>query len=113
MTIISSFESTPYDVLYVDQQISVRSADDGSVSLAGQLDLTNGDAVASALAGSRDAAGVVIVDVAELKFVDLYGLRTLAMLSDDPLGPPVRLRNVQPSLRRLLGLLSWSSFQIG
>ncbi|ETK34649.1 STAS domain-containing protein [Microbispora sp. ATCC PTA-5024] len=111
MTIISSFESTPHDVLYVDQQISVRSSDDGSISLAGQLDLTNGDAVASALSGSR--AGAVIVDVAELKFVDLYGLRTLAMLADDPLGLPVRLRNVQPSLRRLLGLLSWSSLQIG
>jgi anti-anti-sigma regulatory factor len=100
------------DVLYADRLISVRSTADGSVRLAGQIDLTNGDAVATVLEHNRRGSSALIVDVSDLQFIDLYGLRTLALLSHDPLGHPVHLRNVQPSLMRLLGMLPWPTFKI-
>ncbi|MBP2708648.1 STAS domain-containing protein [Microbispora sp. RL4-1S] len=112
MTIKRSFESTaPLDLLYADTQISVRSIADGSVRLVGQIDLTNGDAVADALAGRRRST-VIVMDVAELNFIDLYGLRILALLSEDPRDRPVELRNPRPSLVRLLQLLSWPTFTL-
>jgi len=113
-TLNRSFESAlRTNVLYADRQLSIQASGDGSISISGQIDLTNSDAIATALTNARADDGTIIVDVAGLQFIDLYGLRTLALLSKDPLGRPVRLRNVPPSLRRLLGLLSWPSFTIG
>ncbi|MCT9934835.1 STAS domain-containing protein [Planotetraspora sp. A-T 1434] len=100
------------NVLYADRQLRVRSSGDGLLRLSGQIDLTNGDAVASALGRDHSDDGRVTVDVGELEFIDLYGLRTLALLSGDPLGRPVHLRNVQPALQRLLVLLAWPTFTI-
>ncbi|MEV5743556.1 STAS domain-containing protein [Microbispora rosea] len=113
-----SFESalSKKTLLYLDKQLVVRSSDDGDtggVRLIGQIDLTNGDAMADALHKKWARPGTGTVDVAELQFIDLYGLRALALLSDVPLGRPIRLHNVRPGLRKLLTLLDWPAFTIG
>ncbi|TQS24159.1 STAS domain-containing protein [Microbispora hainanensis] len=116
MTIVNgSLESalSKKTLLYLDKQLVVRSSEDGGVRLIGQIDLTNGDAMADALHRRWARPGTGTVDVAELQFIDLYGLRALALLSDAPLGRPIRLDNVKPSLRKLLTLLDWPAFTIG
>jgi anti-anti-sigma regulatory factor len=115
MTVNGSCESalskkTP---LYLDNQLVVRASGNGSVRLIGQIDLTNGDAIADALHREWTTPGSATVDVAELQFIDLYGLRALALLSDIPLGRPIRLDNVRPGLRKLLALLDWPAFTVG
>ncbi|MGI5162115.1 STAS domain-containing protein [Microbispora sp. CA-102843] len=116
MTVNGSFESAlnKKNLLYLDKQLVVRASDDGSVRLIGQIDLTNGDAIADTLhrEWARPGTGTV-VDVAELQFIDLYGLRALALLSDIPLGRPIRLHNVKPGLHKVLSLLDWPAFAIG
>ncbi|GGO12633.1 hypothetical protein GCM10010116_25390 [Microbispora rosea subsp. aerata] len=115
MTMNGSLESTPHNtiLLYLDKQLVVRAREDGSVRLIGQIDITNGDAIADALREKWTTPKAGTVDVAELEFIDLYGLRALALLSDAPLGAPIRLHNVKPSLRKLLTLLDWPAFTIG
>ncbi|MEN3537882.1 STAS domain-containing protein [Microbispora sp. ZYX-F-249] len=115
MTINGSFESAlrKQNLLYLDKQLVVRTSDDGSVRLIGQIDLTNGDAMADTLLREWTRPGTGTVDVAELQFIDLYGLRALALLSDMPLGRPIRLHNATPALRRLLALLDWPAFTVG
>lgn len=113
MTVNDSFESSiNKNLFYLDTQLSMRTAQDGSVRLIGQIDLTNGDAISDALQRVWTTPGTASLDVAELQFIDLYGLRTLALLSDAPLGGPIQLRNVKPALRKLLALLDWPSFTI-
>nr|WP_191910095.1 STAS domain-containing protein [Microbispora cellulosiformans] len=114
MTVNGSFKSTrtirTKNLLYTDPQLSIRTSADGSVRLIGQIDLTNGDAIAGALNKAWTKAGAQAVDVAELKFIDLYGLRALAVLSDSPVGHPIQLDNVRPALRKLLVMLDWPAF---
>ncbi|GLW23859.1 hypothetical protein DI270_014020 [Microbispora triticiradicis] len=111
MTVNGSFESTrTKNLLYTDSQLSIRTSVDGSVRLIGQIDLTNGDAIAGALNKAWTKSGAQGVDVAELRFIDLYGLRALAVLSDSPVGHPIQLNNVRPALRKLLLMLDWPAF---
>ncbi|MEU7885692.1 STAS domain-containing protein [Microbispora bryophytorum] len=115
MTVNGSFASPPDNktLLYLDKQLVVRASGNGSVQLIGQIDLTNGDAIADALHKEWVRPGTGTVDVSELQFIDLYGLRALALLSDTPLGRPIRVHNSRPGLRRLLGMLDWPAFTIG
>ncbi|MEU6424486.1 STAS domain-containing protein [Microbispora sp. NPDC046973] len=115
MTVNGSFESAlnKKTLLYLDKQLAVRASEDGAVRLIGQIDLTNGDAIADALHREWTRPGTGTVDVAELQFIDLYGLRALALLSDIPLGRPIRLHNVKPGLHKLLTMLDWPAFTIG
>src|SRR4051812_16003915 len=57
------------------------SAEDGKVvvSLAGECDLAVRDELSSVLLAAVDAADVVLVDVAELRFLDSSGVHGLVM----------------------------------
>lgn len=115
MTGNGSVEPAPHDddLLYLDKHMAVRACGDGAVRLIGEIDVTNGDAVADALYKEWTRPGTGIADVAQLRFIDLHGLRALAMLADMPLGRPIRLRNANPALRKLLTTLDWPGFTIG
>ncbi|GII28365.1 STAS domain-containing protein [Planotetraspora mira] len=106
-----STASTP-DVLYTDAQLNIRCSGRGHIRLSGQIDVTNSDAAIKALLLLYGGKQAPTCDVGDLEFIDLYGLRTLALLSDDPVDHPVRLRNVQPGLERVLELLDWPTFAI-
>ncbi|MFC0864337.1 STAS domain-containing protein [Sphaerimonospora cavernae] len=103
-------------VLYTDRHLHVTwSPLDSSVVLSGEVDVSNSAALASALARVRDPDRGIVVDAAELRFIDLSGLRALlhpSLRQSGPGGGPggegVRLRNVPPYLERLLRLLDGS-----
>ncbi|GAA4590073.1 hypothetical protein GCM10023194_46000 [Planotetraspora phitsanulokensis] len=100
------------DVLYTDDQLSIRCSGRGRIRLSGQIDVTNSDAAIKALLLLYGGGQAPTCDVEDLEFIDLYGLRTLTLLSDDPVDHPVRLSNVQPGLERVLDLLAWPTFAI-
>ncbi|WP_169949149.1 STAS domain-containing protein [Microbispora sp. H11081] len=96
-----------HGVLYTDSYLSVRwSPADSSVILAGEVDLSNSAALATALAAARSERGEIVVDTGDLRFVDLAGLRAL-LAPGSPVkgGTAVRLRNVPPYLSRLIEIL--------
>lgn len=55
------------------------SAEDGRavVTLAGECDLTVRDALTTALLAAVDSAPVIVVDLAELRFIDSSGVHSL------------------------------------
>lgn len=96
-------------LLYQDRQltITVRVAPGPpSVSLVGEIDASNSSAVAGALASCRQG-GSVVVDTGRLGFVDVSGLRVLAMPGVPPSQRWIHLRNVTPYQRRLLLMMGW------
>ncbi|WP_433498910.1 STAS domain-containing protein [Sphaerimonospora sp. CA-214678] len=99
-------------VLYADRHLRVTwSPPDTSVTLSGEVDVSNSAELASALTRVPDSDHAIVVDAADLRFIDLSGLRVLL----DPslghgnsatgYGRAVRLRNMPPHLERLLRLL--------
>ncbi|MEU1724266.1 STAS domain-containing protein [Actinomadura sp. ATCC 39365] len=97
-------------LLYQDGQLSItlRVAPGApAVALSGEVDVTNSPALASTLSDSRGGSTYIVVDTGELTFVDLSGLRVLAMPALPPDERWIRLHNVTPHLRRLLRMMGW------
>lgn len=87
--------------------VGVQDAPDGPVvSLAGDLDVTTVSLLKDATREifEQDAGTELVVDVAELAFCDSVGLSALARLRQDcdRVGWTLRVRNVQPYVRRVL-----------
>ncbi|MFF5113676.1 lipid asymmetry maintenance protein MlaB [Streptosporangium sp. NPDC000509] len=92
-------------VLYLDRMLRITyslASPGGAVHLIGELDVTNTRAVARTLAQARDVEDTLTIDVGQLDFVDLAGLRMLTGLCYDGVA---HLINVPPGMRRLLSLL--------
>ncbi|RGA06722.1 STAS domain-containing protein [Microbispora triticiradicis] len=95
-------------VLYTDTYLSVRwSPADASVIIDGEVDVSNSEALASALARARKASGEIVIDTGDLRFIDLAGLRALLAPASFVTHDAVRLRNVPPYLGRLLRMLDY------
>lgn len=97
-------------LVYADRlvRISLRTADDDLVlTVAGEVDRTNSEALARALERCRPGGGHLTVDTGALAFVDLSGLRVLLLPTLPAAQRWIRLRNVTPSQRRLIALLGW------
>ncbi|MFG3441406.1 STAS domain-containing protein [Nonomuraea sp. NPDC047897] len=97
-------------LVYADRlvRISLRVSGDGPLLVvAGEVDATNSEALARALERCRPRGRHVTVDTGALTFVDLSGLRVLLLPAVPAEQRWVRLRNVTPSQRRIIGLLGW------
>lgn len=104
------------EVLYDDDRLRVvalqhgrrgRAGLGGTVAVSGDVDITNSAALAEVLAGVRNGGGVVMVDACELEFVDVSGLRVLALPHTPPAERWLRLTNVPSYVAELLKLLDW------
>ncbi|MBN6050907.1 STAS domain-containing protein, partial [Nonomuraea sp. RK-328] len=77
------------------------------VTLVGEIDVSNCEALTRALTACRAGGGHVTVDTGRLTFIDLAGLRALIMPALPAPQRWVRLRNVTPYQERLLHLIGW------
>ena len=78
-------------------------ADACVIELHGELDMSNADQLADAVHAAADTGcASVVVDMAGLAFADLRGLQPVLDGCRD--GVPLRLRDVPPSVVRLLRL---------
>ncbi|MFI7615993.1 anti-sigma factor antagonist [Nonomuraea terrae] len=97
-------------LLYQDEQLRITVAmapGVPTVTLFGQIDASNSPALASALAECRTGPHIV-VDIGRLTFVDVSGLRVLALPALPPSQRWIRLHNVTPYQQRLLHIMGWS-----
>lgn len=83
--------------------LSVRTADDGSIVVSGDVDIVGGPILEAALL-QRAHDGELVVDLGGVSFMDSSGLRNLLTASRRARarGAEVTLRNVGPVVWRLL-----------
>jgi anti-anti-sigma factor len=76
--------------------------------VAGTVDVTTGPELATALREcAARAAGDVYLDMSELAFIDVDGLRMLVATAAELDGGRLRVVNLAPTLRRVVGLVGW------
>ncbi|MER7504690.1 STAS domain-containing protein [Nonomuraea pusilla] len=97
-------------LLYQDKQLKIvmRFAPQApAVALVGEVDATNSAALARTLAGLRESGCRLDVDTGELTFVDLSGMRVLALPALPAAERWIRLLNVTPFQQRMLRMMGW------
>ena len=78
---------------------------DGVLSLSGEIDLSVAEDVRAALVDASDA-GIRVIDVSEVTFIDSMGVRTLLMAARSLNGSgPLVLRDPSDSVRRVLDIM--------
>lgn len=101
-------ETTAAEVIYQDVQLRVVRTGPRAVAFHGEIDISNSEAVMEALALVRGTStDVIVADLGGLTFVDVSGLRVLALPQLDVRERWLWLCNIPASLRRLLIMLNW------
>jgi anti-anti-sigma factor len=85
---------------------------DGVFYLAGELDVASADALEATVQASLDGKPDVILDVADLTFVDSTGIRAFIRLANQSAPRPVVLRNPQPHVGHVLEIVKIEGFGI-
>ena len=100
-------------VIYHDAQLRVVRTGPRSVAMHGEIDFANSRAVADVLALVRAETGdVIVVDVGGLTFVDVSGMRMLALPHLEVTARWVWLCNIPRFLQRLLTMLDWDPVSV-
>jgi anti-anti-sigma regulatory factor len=111
------------DVVYVDKQLVVsRTSTPPGLSLTGAIDYYNADAVAAALMSELGAAGDVSVvladaitgngdlhlDLTQLEFTDVTGIRALVRIAENAGdGRRLVLRGLPPRIKTVIAVVGW------
>lgn len=96
------------DVIYQDGRLRVVRTGLRAVALYGEIDISNSSALAGALATFHGEIGdVIVADVGGLTFIDVSGMRTLALPHLDVTDRWLWLCDIPSFFRRLLSLLDW------
>jgi anti-anti-sigma factor len=99
------------EVLYDDPILSITRRPDGGLRVAGEVDISNGtrlgDVLGTALADDTDRE--LRVDLADLGFIDVAGLRHIVGAARRHPHRQLVMEAPSADLRRLLNLSGWSS----
>jgi anti-anti-sigma factor len=89
-------------------QIVRSEAESGRVGLRliGELDLNTVELFEAGIAGSREQSPPAVIDLSELRFLDLVGLRALMRAGQANGTPPTRLVGATGIVRRLIEVTS-------
>jgi anti-anti-sigma factor len=86
-----------------------RTADPRALLLRGEIDATNSDTVATAVAAAMEADGDLFVDFRDVLFCDLTGLRALVSAAEAAgTGRRIVVTGLSEPLRRVLGIVGWA-----
>lgn len=85
---------------------------DGVFYLAGELDIASGDTLEATVQASLNGKADVVLDVADLTFVDSAGIRAFIRLAKQSAPRPVVLRNPQANVARVLEIVRIEAFGI-
>jgi anti-anti-sigma factor len=85
------------------EALRIRIGDDRSITVAGEIDMAGGPLLDDAIA-ECEGDGPLVIDVAEVSFIDSSGLRSLleAARRARARGSVIRLLQVGPEVARLL-----------
>jgi len=111
------------DVVYADKQLVIaRINSPAGLSLTGAIDYYNADAVAAALVSELGAAGDVSVmladaisgngdlhlDLTQLEFTDVTGIRALVRIAENAGdGRRLVLRGLPPRIKTVIAVVGW------
>jgi anti-anti-sigma factor len=96
------------DFVYIDKQLVIRRTPRG-LSISGVIDNYNVDSFSRSLSASLDGKGDVNVDLSELEFCDVSGIRALVRVAerlDD--GHRLVLHGLPQQLRTVMTLVGWT-----
>ena len=84
------------------------STPEGGLRVAGELDMASSNAAAEIGRGAAGDAVAPLLDVTDLRFVDVSGMRAIVQMLEAMADrhPVVRVRGASPTFRRLWGLLA-------
>lgn len=94
-----------------NESVRVLLADDGTISVIGEVDLAGGPLLDQVIAAREAAGDDVVLEMSEVTFVDSSGLRSLIAASQRATAAGRRVRLVAPSavLVRLLDITATTS----
>jgi anti-anti-sigma factor len=85
---------------------------DGVFYLAGELDVASADTLEAQIHASLNGQVDVVLDVADLTFVDSTGIRAFIRLAKRSAPRSLVLRNPKPNVERVLEIVSMETFGI-
>jgi anti-anti-sigma regulatory factor len=108
--VLSAPPPTPEHLLYVDHILQVTctvNAGPSMIRLIGEIDSSNSGEVLRTLTEARYIDDHLIIDVSGVTFADVSAVRALQSFAS---GASATIRNAQPQLNRLAGLLGLTLF---
>jgi anti-anti-sigma factor len=90
----------------------LRPGPDGVFYLAGELDVASADTLDSRVRTSLNGQVEVVLDVADLTFVDSTGIRAFIRLAKRSAPQPLVLRDPKPNVERVLEIVGIERFGI-
>jgi anti-anti-sigma factor len=98
------------DFLYVDKQLVIRRTyAPAGLSVTGAIDVLNVDAFAQALTSSLTGLGDLEIDLRQLEFCDVSGIRALVSAANDVQpGRRLVLIGLPEQLRAVMKLVGWN-----
>ncbi|WP_165974295.1 STAS domain-containing protein [Nonomuraea deserti] len=108
--VLSAPPPTPEHLLYVDDILQVTctvKAGPSVINLIGEIDSSNSGEVLRTLTEARYIDDQLIIDVSGVTFADVSAVRALQSFAS---GGSATIRNAQPQLNRLAGLLGLTLF---
>jgi anti-anti-sigma factor len=85
---------------------------DGVFYLAGELDMASADTLEAKVQASLNGQVDVVLDVADLTFVDSTGIRAFIRLAKQSAPRSLVLRNPKPNVERVLEIVRMERFGI-
>lgn len=87
-------------------QLEISEVAPGRYRLGGELDMASAETLDGALRPVVDTQGHIVLDLADLTFIDSSGIRALVDLSRQMNGAaPLVLTKVSPSVKRVLDIV--------
>ncbi len=103
-------ERAEADLIYADKQLVIRQTwEPPGLSISGVIDLFNVDAFARSLNSSLDGDGDLNIDLSELEFCDVSGIRALVSAAER-MGRRRRmvLLGLPPQLQTVMTVVGWT-----
>lgn len=95
--------------MYTDKQLVIRhTVPRNGLSFSGVVDVHNADSVASALSGQLNGHGDLHIDLSQVEFCDVSGIRALVSAAHGSNGRRrLVVHGLPPLLQRVMTLVGW------
>jgi anti-anti-sigma factor len=96
--------------MYADKQLVIRRTTEPiGLSFTGAIDLFNVESVARSLNGELDGEGDLYIDLSQLEFCDVSGIRALVTAAEN-VGSRRRLvlQGLPPQIRTVMTVMGWT-----
>jgi anti-anti-sigma factor len=98
------------DTVYADKQLVVaRTLDPAGLRFSGEIDVTNRDAVARCVGLWPAGKGEVHLDVTELIFCDISGIRAFVEVAEEPRQGRLMLHGLPELLQTVMRVTGWAN----